>query len=102
GTELGLILFGGLDNRAYVLEQKANRVFDTYFTYKINAFYKFNDVRVYSNVSTQAENRFSRKETGKYRQIFYGLSLGVGTQVGRFGNLIFEGRYQFDQIKNKE
>lgn len=102
GTELGLILFGGLDNRAYVLEQKANRVFDTYFTYKINAFYKFNDVRVYSNVPTQAENRFSRKETGKYRQIFYGLSLGVGTQVGRFGNLIFEGRYQFDQIKNKE
>lgn len=102
GSELGLILFGGLDNRAYVLEQKANRVFDTYFTYKINAFYKFNDVRVYNNIPTTNESRFSRKETGKYRQIFYGLSLGVGTQVGRFGNLIFEGRYQFDQIKNKE
>ena len=102
GTELGLILFGGLENRAYILEQKANRIFDTYFTYKINAFYKFNDVRVYSNVPAKDDNNFSREETGKYRQIFYGLSLGAGTQVGRFGNLIFEGRYQFDEVKNKE
>lgn len=100
GTELGLILFGGLENRAYILEQKANRIFDTYLTYKINAYYKFNDVRVYSDVKTDNINSFSREETGIYRQIFYGLSLGVGTQVGRFGNLIFEGRYQFDEIKN--
>lgn len=102
GTELGLILFGGLENRAYILEQKANRVFNTYFTYKINAFYKFNDIRTYSEVPTQSESRFSRTESGIYRQIFYGLSLSLGTQVGRFGNLIFEGRYQFDEIKNKE
>lgn len=100
GTELGLILFGGLENRVYTLEQKANRIFDTYFTYKINLFYKFNDVRVYSDVETGSDDNFSREETGKYRQIFYGLSLGLGTQVGRFGNLIFEGRYQFDEIKN--
>lgn len=102
GAELGLILFGGLENRAYTLEQKANRLFDTYFTYKINAFYKFNDVRVYSDIETESSNTFSRVEVGKYKQIFYGLSFGVGTQVGRFGNLIFEGRYQFDEIKNIE
>jgi NTE family protein len=102
GTELGLILFGGLENRAAILEQKANRIFNTYFTYKINAFYKFNDVRVYNDVATVSTNRFSREETGAYRQIFYGLSFGIGTQVGRFGNLIFEGKYQFDEIKNNE
>ena len=102
GTELGLILFGGLENRAYILEQKANRIFDTYFTYKINAFYKFNDIRVYSDVQIENNNNFSREEVGKYRQIFYGLSLGIGSQVGRFGNLIFEGRYQFDEVKNMD
>ena len=102
GTELGVVLFGGLDNRAYIIEQKANRIFNTYFTYKINAFYKFNDVRFYSDIPTDDNSIFSRKEVGKYRQIFYGFSLGVGTQVGRFGNLIFEGKYQFDEIKNKE
>lgn len=100
GTELGLILFGGLDNRAYILEQKANRVFNTYFTYKINGFYKFNNVHVYDDVPLNSSTRFSREEIGTYRQIFYGLSLGIGTQVGRFGNLIIEGKYQFDQIKN--
>ncbi len=102
GTELGLILFGGLNNRAVILEQKANRIFNTYFTYKINAFYKFNDISVYKDVQPQNTNSFSRTETGKYRQIFYGLSLAAGTQVGRFGNLIFEGRYQFDEVKNIE
>ena len=102
GTELGLIFFGGLDNRAYILEQKSNRVFDTYLTYKVNAFYKFNNVNVYSNVSTESTATFSRVESGKYKQIFYGLSLGIGTQVGRFGNLIFEGKYQFDEVKNIE
>jgi NTE family protein len=100
GTELGLILFGGLENRAYILEQKANRIFDTYFTYKMNAFYKFNDIRAYADVLTENNNNFSREVIGKYRQIFYGFSLGAGSQVGRFGNLILEGRYQFDEVKN--
>ncbi len=100
GGELGLILFGGLNNRAIILEQKSNRIFSTYLTYKINAFYKFNDVKTYSEVPTGTEVRFSRKEFGEYRQIFYGLSLGVGTQVGRFGNIILEGKYQFDETKN--
>lgn len=102
GTELGLILFAGSRNRAYTLEQKANRIFKTYLTYKINAYYKFNDVYTYSDFTSDNENRFSRRQIGEYKQIFYGLSLGVGTQVGRFGNLILEGRYQFDEIKNTE
>jgi NTE family protein len=100
GTELGLIFFGGLENRAYTIEQKANRIFDTYLTYKINGFYKFNNVRVYEDVPTEDESTFSRVETGKYKQTFYGFSLGIGTQAGRFGNLIFEGRYQFDEVTN--
>jgi NTE family protein len=102
GTELGMILFAGARNRAYTLEQKANRIFKTYLTYKINAYYKFNDVYTYSDFATDSESRFSRRQTGEYKQIFYGLSLGVGTQAGRFGNLILEGRYQFDEIKNTE
>lgn len=102
GTELGLILFGGLKNRAYILEQKANRIFSTYLTYKINAFYKFNDVSKYTDVPTESYKEFSRTKSGEYRQIFYGISLGVGTQIGRFGNIIFEGKYQFDKIKNIE
>lgn len=102
GGELGLIFFGGLSNRAYILEQKSNRIFSTYLTYKINAYYKFNDVNTYADIPTDSEKEFSRKKSGAYRQIFYGFSLGLGAQIGRFGNIIFEGKYQFDKTKNIE
>jgi NTE family protein len=99
GTELGLLLFGGARNRAYVLEHKSNRIFNTYLTYKINAFYKFNDVYSYVNAPSSSTAKFSRISNGEYRQIYYGASLSLGTQVQRFGNLIFEGKYQQDEIR---
>ncbi|QQS36020.1 MAG: patatin-like phospholipase family protein [Ignavibacteriales bacterium] len=100
GTELGLLLYGGTRNRGYILEHKSNRIFDTYFTYKIDAFYKFNDVKVYGDDAPTSEKFFSRSELGEYRQIFYGASISLGTQVERFGNLIATGTYQFDEVKN--
>ena len=101
GTELGLLLFGGARNRAYVLEHKSNRVFNTYLTYNINAFYRFNDVFAYRDDSTASIHEFSRSSFGEYRQIYYGTSLSLGTQVERFGNLIFTGKYKYDEVKNK-
>ncbi len=101
GTELGLLLFGGTRNRAYVLEHKSNRIFNTYFTYNVNAFYRFNDAYAYADDSTTDVHRFSRSSIGEYRQIYYGTSLSLGTQVERFGNLIFTGKYKYDEIKNK-
>src|SRR5690606_33964038 len=38
GTELGLLLNAGSLSRGISLEHKSNRVFDTYFTYKIEGF----------------------------------------------------------------
>jgi len=101
GTELGLLLSGGIRNRAYVLEHKSNRIFNTYITYKLNAYYRFDDVFRYDDNPSQSERKFSRSEIGEYRQIYYGTSLAVGWQVERFGNLIFQGKYQFDQLKRK-
>lgn len=100
-TELGLLLSGGARNRNYVFEHKANRLFNTYFTYKINAFYRFNDVIVYRDDPAGTENSFTRSDAGEYRQIFYGASFSTGTQVGKFGNLILQTKYQLDEIKNK-
>ena len=101
GTEIGALLFGGARNRAYVLEHKANRLWNTYLTYKINAYYQFDDAFLYGDNLSTSDNNFSRSALGEYRQIYYGASLSIGTQVGKFGNLIFKGRYQFDEIKNK-
>ena len=101
GTELGMLLFGGARNRAYILEHKSNRIFNTYFTYKINAFYKFDDAFAYKD-TINSENEFTSPVTGEYRQIYYGASLALGTQVEKFGNLIFQGTYKYDQVKNKQ
>lgn len=102
GTELGLFLFGGASNRAYILEHISYRILDTYLTYKLSAYYKFNDIDVYTRTPSETGNTFSSDYIGKYRQIFYGGALSVGAQLEKFGKLIFTGKYQFDEIKNKE
>ena len=64
--------------------------------------YRFNDVDVYKRTFSESEKTFTSQKTGKYRQIFYGASLSVGTQIQKFGKLVFTGKYQFDEIKNQE
>ena len=100
GTELGLVSSGGLRNRIFIIEHLAHRIFNSYFTYRLRGFYKFNDVNVYHTLPSADEHHFERKKSAEYRQIFYGASFGIGRQVEKFGNLIFEGKYQVDQIKN--
>ncbi|MBT8378009.1 MAG: BamA/TamA family outer membrane protein [Ignavibacteria bacterium] len=102
GTELGLFLFGGASNRAYILEHIAHRILTSNLTYKLSAFYKFNDIKVYSQENSQSGKTFQSNEVGKYRQIFYGMSLSIGTQLEKFGRLIFTGKYQLDEVKNKQ
>lgn len=102
GTELGLFLFGGASNRAYILDYISYRILKTYLTYKLSAFYKFNDIDVYSQQRSQTGNTFTSVYQGKYRQIFYGATLSAGAQLEKFGKLIFTGKYQYDEIKNKE
>lgn len=101
GTEIGFTASGGSRNRSFSLEQKSNRVFETYLTYKLKFFHEFNDVNVYRNIPTNSSSKFRRDKSEEYRQIFYGGSFGIGSQVQKFGSLLFEARFQRDEIKNK-
>ena len=100
GNELGLFLFGGTRNGAYILDYTAYRILNTYYTYKLSAYYKFDDIQVYSNTVSSTGNTYTSNEVGEYKQIFYGASLAIGTQLEKFGKLIFTGKYQVDEIKN--
>jgi len=102
GNELGLFLFGGTSNGAYILDYTAYRILNTYYTYKLSAYYKFNDIQVYSNTVSSTGNTYTSKYAGEYKQIFYGGALSLGTQLEKFGKLIFTGKYQVDQVKNIE
>ncbi len=99
GTEIGAILSGGVKNASFAIEQKANRVFDSYLTYKVRAFYDYTNISTYINQVIVNPNRYSREKFGEYKQSNYGFSFGLGTQVERFGNLMFEARYLRDEIK---
>ncbi|MCS7052638.1 MAG: patatin-like phospholipase family protein [Ignavibacterium sp.] len=99
GSEVGLTFFTGSRNRSLLLENKSNRIFNTYLTYKLSIFHSFRDIYTFETKQIN-DTRFSRNVNGEYRQIEYGASISVGTQVERFGNLIFEGKYKIDQIKN--
>ncbi|MBS4035268.1 MAG: BamA/TamA family outer membrane protein [Ignavibacterium sp.] len=100
GTELGLIFLTSAKDRGVQLEHRSNRIFDSYFTYKLNAFYNFEDISAYRDKPQTSKSRLSREKSGEYRQIFLGASFGIGTQVERFGNLIFEGKYQINRAKS--
>jgi NTE family protein len=102
GNELGLFLFGGTRNGAYILDYTAYRVLNTYYTYQINGFYKFNDVDVYSNTTSSTGNTYNSNFVGTYKQIYYGASLSLGAQLEKFGKLIFTGKYQVDDVRNVE
>lgn len=102
GNELGLFLFGGTSNGAYILDYTAYRILSTYYTYKLNAYYKFNDVDVYSNTTSSTGNTYNSNFVGTYKQIYYGASLSLGAQLEKFGKLIFTGKYQVDEVRNVE
>jgi NTE family protein len=102
GTEIGFLFYGGTRNLAYIFEHKSNRIFNTYLTYKIDAYYKSDDYYDYKDDPTKTGNSFSSLLTGEYRQINYGGALSLGSQVERFGNLIVTGKYQLEETKNTQ
>jgi NTE family protein len=102
GTETGFFLYGGARNGAYIFELKNHRILDTYLTYNLSVYYKFSDINVYETLPQTSTKTFTRVKTGEYNQTFYGISLSLGTQIEKFGNIVFTGKYQLDEAKNIE
>lgn len=100
GSEIGLSVAGGTRNMSYVFEHKTNRIFDTYLTYKAQAFYKFNDVNIYADDDQEEEDKFSRSRIAEYRQRFYGGFIGIGAHLRRLGTLTTELKYEVNEIED--
>ena len=100
GTELGALFFGGLRNQLVVVEHKANRIFDSYFTYKLKGYFDLKDIYTYADDAVEDPRRFSRSQIGEYRQKKYGILIGLGVQAEKFGNIIADFRYETNYIRN--
>jgi NTE family protein len=97
-TEIGFQFLGGLRNRYFGLEHRSNRVFDTFITYKVKTYYDLIDRFSYSDAPEISPQSWSRIQIGEYREVKYGLSIAVGTQVEKLGNIYVEARKEKQNI----
>lgn len=99
-TELGASIAGGLRNRKYIADFQANRIFNSYFTFNMDAYYDLRDIYTYYTDPLRSNKKaFIRSREGEYRQILYGVSFQLGRQVERFGIFNLEYRLEADEIK---
>ncbi len=101
GLEVGFSFFSGPRNRVMTLEQKASRIFDTYLTYSLKAFYNSIDISTYNETTFNNGRRFAHDKDGEYKQRVYGGSFALGAQVEKFGNVYGELSYHRNQIENR-
>lgn len=86
-NEIGFNLNGGLRDREYKFEIKSNRFFNTFFTYNLSLYYKFRDIYDYFQTIYIQQNEYTRTRIGEYRNIKYGGSFLLGTQLERIGTI---------------
>jgi NTE family protein len=94
GAELGAHAFGGARNRSFLGEFKATRIFNSYFTFGLKAYYTLHDVNVYADQPESNLNRWNRIRVGEYRELRQGGSATFGTQLERLGTVTVEGRLE--------
>ncbi len=93
-NETALSVSGGLKDREYKAEFKSNRFFNTYFTYNFSIYYKFQDISNYIQTKDFSNNTYDRNLIGEYRDIRYGGSFLLGSQVGRIGTIYGQIAYE--------
>ncbi|NOX19033.1 MAG: BamA/TamA family outer membrane protein [Chlorobi bacterium] len=98
GTEIGINVSGSPRKNNFSVEHRAYRLFDTYLTYFLQGYYRFEGVKTYEYTKL-TPHEFQRSETGEYRQIYYGGLVGIGGRIKRLGNMMFEGKYESNEIK---
>lgn len=99
GTEFGFDFAGGSRNRQFVLEYKSNRILNTYFSFDVDAYHKFKDIFTYHDGPSSRISRWVRDQSGEYREIKFGGSLTLGTQVGRLGNVTGQVKVERHEVK---
>lgn len=98
GSELGVRFFGGLRNRDYTAEFKANRIFNSYLTFNLKGYYSLRDINVFKNEPAKSPTRWNRVRDGEYREVREGVSATFGTQLERLGLVTIEGRLENQRL----
>jgi NTE family protein len=87
-----------LRNRSYVGEFKATRIFNSYLTFDLKAYYTLKDINVFKNDPNGTATKWNRVRDGEYRDVREGVSLSFGSQLERLGQVTVEGRSEHQRI----
>jgi NTE family protein len=99
-TELGFLCLGGERNLEMVLDYRARKLFGTSFGAGASAFFKSWDSYLYADGPPPGENRWQRVQVGEYRELFYGGSVSLGSQLERLGTASLDLIYERARVKN--
>ena len=100
GGQLSFTASGGGRNVDLNLEYKAYRLFSTYLTFGVSAYYTSFDSYVYSDVPGLGPDRFERQQVGEYSDIRLGGRLVLGKQLERLGAISAEFSVEDSRINN--
>ena len=98
GNEFSGLIKGGLRDREYRFALKSYRFFGTVLSYDFAAYYKFRDI--YNYVEEIKDTKLKYQQVGEYRDIDYGASFLVGTQLEKFGAVYAQVFY--DNLSRKQ
>jgi NTE family protein len=90
GMDLGLTVAGGQRNVDVVMEYRARRLFNSYFTFGVGGFITTLDSYLFTDGAQTEKYHWTRDVAGEYRHIRYGVNLTFGTQLERLGNATLE------------
>lgn len=95
GEDLSLTTQYGYRDRIVQAEYLVNRIFNTYFTSRLQLYFRSRDVITYRDVSTGSDVSWKREEDGRYRRIRYGGTVMFGSQLERLGD--FTAAYRLER-----
>ncbi len=99
-SDLGLLVLGGERNVEMVLDYRARRFFGTPLSVGASTYLKSWDCYLYADGPPPGENRWVRVQVGEYREIRYGASLSLGSQLERLGNASVDFIFERSRVKN--
>lgn len=100
GSEAGFTTFLSQRGKGYEVDQRSNRLFDTYYSYDLKGFFRFNDIYTYKESERSTPKNYYKDILGEYREIYSGLSLALARQFERLGDVVVRGNLEFDRVKN--
>ncbi len=96
--DLGLTGRYGFRDRLVLGDYTVNRIFNSYLTLSLRAYFKSRDILTYDDDPTLPPGKWERVEVGKYREAKYGWGISFGSHFERYGDVTAELRSERHSI----